>query len=131
MSDRTSLISQLTVNLASHTGFNVSNNLPYNNNGEPLYNTNKKTVYVGEADQTVIELVPTLRPGLVQATAYSIPAYVTVDAKTLPSDMNTVVANCLSAISVIANTYVKEASVTTEITDDYITYSFEYNFSKI
>jgi len=55
----------------------------------------------------------------------------TVDAKNQPGDISNVVASILSANSVITNTIDNSAGVTTEIENDAITYTFEFNFITI
>jgi len=44
------------------------------------------------------------------------------------NDINTVVANLLIARNVITGTISSESDYETEITDDVITYTLEYNF---
>ena len=55
----------------------------------------------------------------------------TVDAKNQPSDISSVVANVASANSVITASIDSSVDITTEIEDDYVTYTFEFNFITI
>jgi hypothetical protein len=54
-----------------------------------------------------------------------------VDAKNQPGDIANVVANIINANSVITATVNNSTVSTTEITDDVITYTFEFNFITI
>ena len=51
MSIRDELLTQLNTNLATHTAFSVSSELPFNSAGEALYTKNMKTVYLDEDQQ--------------------------------------------------------------------------------
>lgn len=131
MSKRSDLITQITTNLAAHTDFSVSQELPFDSGGIPLYNKNLKTVYVDEQEIAVEELYSTLDQGVVNETTTTINAYLSVDAKNQLSDINTVVANLLVARNVIANTIDSSSDYETAIAEDVITYTFEYNFTTV
>lgn len=128
---RDDLISQITTNLASYTAFNVVSDLPYDSSGTPLYQKNFKTVYIDEQEDTKTQLYRTLDQGEVFQTDTVVNAYVTVDAKNQPSDIDNVITGILNAKSVVTNTQLNEATYETEIEDDYITYTFEYNFTNV
>ena len=128
MSKRSDLITQITTNLAAHTDFTVSEELPFDSGGIPLYDKNLKTVYVDEQEIAVEELYSTLDQGVVNQTTTTVNAYLSVDAKNQLSDIDTVVANLLIARNVITGTVTSESNYETEITDDVITYTLEYNF---
>jgi len=131
MSKRSDLITQITTNLAAHTDFTVSQELPFDSGGIPLYNKNLKTVYVDEQEIAVEELYSTLDQGVVNETTTTINAYLSVDAKNQLSDINTVVANLLVARNVIAGTIDSTSDYETAIAEDVITYTFEYNFTTV
>ena len=73
MSKRSSLITQITTNLAAHSNVSISSDLPYDSAGEPLYNKNMNVVYVGEQEITVDELYATLDQGSVLQTTTTVP----------------------------------------------------------
>jgi len=127
MTIRSDLLTQLGTNLAAHTGFKVSDELPFDSAGTPLYEKNMKTVYVSEAAKDIVEHVPLLT-GEIMQTETSVTAYLTTDAKNQPSDIDTVTANVLSARTAVSNTFDSSSSVEIDIEDDKITYTFEYNF---
>jgi len=131
MSIRSDLLTQITTNLASHTNVRVSDELPFNTSGNPLYLQNKKFVYVDEQELNVEQLYRTLDQSNVNTTVTTVNAYLSVDAKNQLSDINTVVANILSARNTITGTIDSTSDYETDIEDDVITYTFEYNFTTI
>jgi hypothetical protein len=122
---------KITTDLASYTAFKVSSELPFDSNGIPLYAKNMKTVYVDDAEESKVQLYRTLDQGEVYQTETTVNAFLCVDAKNQPSDIDTVIANILGARDAITGTQSNESSVTSEIEDDVITYTFEYNITKI
>ena len=128
MSKRTDLIGRITTNLSGHTNFSISSELPFESGGNPLYSTNMNTVYVDEQQIRVDELYDTLDGNEVNTTTTTINAYFATDAKEQFDDIDTVVANLLVARNVITGTVENTSNYETEIADDVITYTFEYNF---
>lgn len=128
MAIRDDLITQITTNIAAHSNVTISQELPFDQSGIPLYNKNMGTIYVDEQDITVEQLYRTLDQSNVNQTTTTVNAYLSVDAKNEYSDIDTVVANLLIARNTIANTIDSNSDYETEITDDVITYTFEYNF---
>lgn len=128
MAIRDDLITQITTNIAAHSNVSISQELPFDQSGVPLYNRNLTTIYVSEQDITVEQLYRTLDQSNVNQTSTTVNAYLSVDAKNEYSDIDTVVANLLIARNTVANTIDSSSDYETEITDDVITYTFEYNF---
>jgi hypothetical protein len=128
MSKRTDLIGRITTNIAAHSNVSISSDLPFDSAGEPLYNKNMNVVYVGEQEIAVEELYGTLDQNSVFQTTTTIPAYLSLDAKNPFSDLDTIVANLLVARNVITSTIESSSDYETEISEDVITYTFEYNF---
>jgi|DEB0MinimDraft_6_1074348.scaffolds.fasta_scaffold14022_2 hypothetical protein len=112
-------------------GFKVSDELPFTASGEPLYVKNKKTVYVDDDVEGRVQLYRTLDQGSVYATETTVTAYLTVDAKNQPGIIDTVITLILDAKDVITGAQIVESTVTSEIEEDYVTYSFEYNITKL
>lgn len=131
MSIRDELLTQLNINLAAHTAFSVSSELPFNSAGDALYLKNMKTVYLDEDQLEITQHVPVLNANKIMQTETTVNAYLVTDAKNQPSDIDTVIANVLIARTAITNIIDTNSSVETEIDDDRITYTFEYNFLKI
>ena len=130
MSIRTDIISQITTNISSYTAFKVANELPFDSGGNPLYLKNKKTVYIDKEQEEKQQLYRTLDQGDVYNTETFVNAYLCVDAKNEPSDIQNVLAGILDARSVVTQTQLNEVNVETDIEDDVITYTFEYNIIK-
>ena len=131
MSIRDELLTQLNTNLVTHTAFTVRSELPFNSAGEALYLKNMKTVYLDEDQLEVTQHVPVLNANKIMQTETTVNGYLVTDAKNQPSDIDTVIANVLVARTAISNIIDASSSVETEIDDDRITYTFEYNFLKI
>jgi len=128
MSKRSDLITQITTNLSGHSTFVLSEELPFESGGTPLFEKNMNTVYVDEEELLVEQLYRTLDQGNVNQTTTTINAYLSTDAKNQLSDINTVVANLLIARNAVTSVTDSNSDYETEITDDVITYTFEYNF---
>jgi len=128
MSKRSDLISQITTNLSGQSNISISSELPFDSGGNPLYEKNMNTVYVDEQELNVEQLYRTLDQGDVNQTTTTINAYFSTDAKNQFNNIDTVVANLLIARNVVTNVLDKNSDYETEITDDVITYTFEYNF---
>ncbi|MDA7807348.1 hypothetical protein N8955_01290 [bacterium] len=126
---RTSLITQLTTNLNS-SNVGVSSELPFTSGGDTLYDKNMKTLYVDEENISQDTLYETLDRNNININSSVVSAYLTLDAKTQLSDINSIVSNVLTAKSVITNTMRSESDYETEMTLDKITYTFEFRFDK-
>lgn len=131
MSIRSELLTQITTNLAAFPNIRVKTELPWNTSGNPLYIQNMKMVYVDEEQIDVEQLYRTLDQNNVNTTVTTVNAYLAVDAKNQLADINTVVANILSARNVVSSTLDSASDYETEIEDDVITYTFEYTFTTI
>ena len=128
MTVRSDLINQITTNLSGQSNISISEELPFDSGGTPLYEKNPNVVYVDEEQLTVEQLYRTLDQGNVNQTTTTVNAYLSTDAKNQFNDINTVVANLLIARNVVTNVTDSNSDYETEITDDVITYTFEYNF---
>ena len=129
MSKRSDLITQISTNLAFTSNVTVNTTeLPFESGGTPLYLNNMNTVYVDEQKIEEDQLYKTLDQGTVTETTTTINAYLSTDAKESFSDIETVVANLLLASNAITGTVNTTSDYETAITDDVITYTFEYNF---
>jgi hypothetical protein len=126
---RAQLLSYLTTATSTAT-IKVVSELPWNTAGEPLYLKNMKKMYL---DQTQVEqttLIPTLNGGDVYQDDLTVTGYFAVDAKNLPSGLDSAITTILSARDKIgvAN-FGSEADYTTDIQDDVIVYTVEYRLN--
>lgn len=127
MAFRDTLITNLA-NTLTGSNVSVSSELPWNNSGTPLYINNKKKLYIDEDNIAKTELFPVLDNNDVFQTETTVQAFVTVDAKTQPGDMDTIVSTILAGKDGITGQTIRECEVNTEIETDYITYTFDYRF---
>tara|TARA_R100000995_G_scaffold79480_1_gene50560 strand:- start:26 stop:421 length:396 start_codon:yes stop_codon:yes gene_type:complete len=127
---RTSLLSQITTNIAG-SNISVSSELPFTASGQSLYLKNMKHFYMDEEQDEREQVLKTLDGFELEQTTISLEGYMSVDAKNQPGDIANVVANIMNANSVITGTVSNDTSVTTELEDDVITYTFEFNFITI
>lgn len=130
MAIRDTLIANVTTAI-SGTGFFISSELPWTSGGELLYNKNMKTIYFSEEQKSVEQFIQTLDSNDVENDTISLTAYVTVDAKTQPTNTSNVITSLVSAKGAVANVYDISAEVTNSIEVDKITYSVEYVFNQI
>lgn len=131
MSKRSDLITQITTNLSGHNDISISQELPFDSGGNPLYEKNPNVVYVDEQEIAVEQLYRTLDQGNVNLSTTTINAYLSTDAKNQLTDITTVVSNLLIARNVVTNVTESNSDYDSDIEDDTITYTFEYTFTTI
>jgi len=127
MAIRDDILSNVTTQLNS-TSVGVSTELPWNSGGTPLYNKNKKKFYLSEESQDIITLQPTIDETDVFQKEVTMIGYISVDAKTQPSDIDQVVARVINSRLSIADNYIRECNMTTNIDNDLINYEFNFRF---
>jgi hypothetical protein len=71
--------------------FSVSDELPYDKDGQPLHFSNYKKIYVDNPSTAQEGLLNTLDGGSIVNETTTLTAYLVVDAKTLPTNYGTVV----------------------------------------
>jgi len=130
MSTRSDLLTQITTNIAG-SNISVSSELPFTASGKTLYLKNMKHFYLDEEQDDREQVLKTLDGFELEQTTITLDGYMSVDAKNQPGDIANVVANIMNANSVITGTVNNTTVSTTEITDDVITYTFEFNFITI
>ena len=131
MSIRDDIKSQIETNLTPYPKYKVSSELPFTVSGDALYLKNKKTVYLDEQEDAKVQLYRTLDQGEVYQTETFLQVYLSTDAKNQTSDIDSVVNAILDAKSAITGTQINESSYESDIEDDTITYTFEYNITKL
>lgn len=113
--------------------FTTSQELPWAENGNPLYLKNLKKVYVGEDEVTVEPLVTTLNADNIHTETTSVRAYVACDAKQTPPNYNDVIATMKEARLVVTDEGIRrrECIVTRDFVNDVIVTELEYRFTKL
>ena len=127
MTIRNTLLGNVTTAVTG-SSIGVSTELPFTASGQQLHIKNKKTFYLGEANQDVTTLFATIDRNDVFQTETSLTGFIAVDAKNIPTDMETVVNSVLLSRQSIDNQSVNECSVTIDIQDDILIYTFQYRF---
>jgi len=131
MAIRDTLLADLEVALSS-SNVTTSSELPFTAAGVPLYTKNMKKLYVDYDRTAFTEMFNTLNPSNdVPQREITVNAYFTVDAKNLPSDIDTVVSTVLNSRLSVSNCHVRDCSLTNLIAEDHLTYTFEFRFLTI
>lgn len=129
---RSGLLSYLTTALASNTAVKCASELPWDQNGQPLYLKNLKKLYL---DQEYVEedyMIETLDGSDIYEDNVTVNAYFAVDAKNPPSALDAAVSTILAAK---ANTGVvnhgTQCDYTVDKQEDVMIYTFEFRINTI
>ena len=115
------------------TNFGYSSELPWDASGQPLYLKNMKKIYVDRPQTAQEPLFETLDgTGIVNETT-TVSAYVTTDAKNLPTDYDTMVTTLKAAKLEDNSTGWRQrlTNVSTEFEGDVLVTQFTFNFTKV
>lgn len=128
---RTELLSAITSATSTLTQFAVSSELPWEQNGTPLYRKNMKKIYVDRARLEQTTLIPTLNGGEVFQNDLISEVYLAVDAKNPPSQLDSVITKILSAkeSTGIVN-FGTESDYTVDKQEDVMIYTFEFRLNQ-
>ena len=127
---RTELLSAITTAVSTLTQFAVATELPWEQNGTPLYLKNMKKIYVDRPKQEETMLIPTLNGGEVFQDDLIAEVYVAVDAKNTPSQLDNLITKILGAkytINVI--NFGSESDYTVDKQEDVLIYTFEFRLN--
>lgn len=131
MAIRDDLLVALTSRLAAYNNFKVSTEFPYQVDGtQPLYLKNLRTVYADQGQPEVVDLFRTLNYDVLDITTTTVNVYFAHDAKNAPVNTANVITACLLAKNNV-NCIDSTVSVETEMENDVLTYTFEYNFTTV
>lgn len=128
---RTELKTAVTTAISTLTQFAVSSELPWSQNGTPLFRKNMKKVYVDNVRVEETTLIPTLNGGDVFQEDLITNVYLAVDAKNPPSQLDSAIAKilaCKSAINVV--NFGSESDYTVEMDEDVLVYTFEFRLNQ-
>lgn len=128
---RTEILGYFTDNPVS--GYTLTQELPWDTNGVPLYLKNFKRIYV-DSDQVVQEpLIDVLNGTGIVDEITTVRVYVTTDAKTQPSNYATMVSTFKNARLDTAITGVTQRAtqVSTAFENDAQVTEFEFSFRKL
>ena len=127
---RTELLSAITTAVSTLTQFAVATELPWEQNGTPLYLKNMKKIYVDRPKQEETMLIPTLNGNEVFQDDLIAEVYVAVDAKNTPSQLDNLITKILSAKSTInVVNFGSESDYTVDKQEDVLIYTFEFRLN--
>jgi len=129
---RQPLLSAITTATSTLTQFAVSQELPWEQNGMPLHRKNMKKIYVDRTTQVQNTIIPTLDNVNVLINDLTCLAYVCVDAKNPPSQLDNLINNILACKdrTGIVN-FEAESDYTLDKTEDVLTYTFEFRLNTL
>ena len=124
------LLDYLTTNLTG--SIKPSQELPYEEGGNPLYYKNSRRVYLDEPYTEMDELIGTL-DGDINQKITIIRGYLVVDAKNRNADLDAALSTLAAAkdVATITTSFRKEFDYTTTLDADRLLYEFEYRFYTI
>lgn len=114
--------------------FILSQELPWTDSGTELYLKNVKRIYVDVTRYNTEPLIQTLDGMSINSDISTVGLYFSADAKQLPSNYDTVVADLRQAKDIELSTqgnFRRECDVTTEFQNDLLVTQFEYRFTKL
>jgi hypothetical protein len=128
---RTELLSAITSAVSTLTQFAVSQELPWEQNGTPLYRKNMKKIYVDRERVEQTTLIPTLNGNEVFQNDLISEVYLAVDAKNTPSQLDSVISKILSAKTTInVVNFGSESDYTVDKDEDVLIYTFEFRINQ-
>lgn len=130
MAIRDTLLANISASLVGNS-VSTSSELPFISGGIALYEKNMKKLYLDSDQNNRVELFSTLDYNDVFQQEITVNAYLTVDAKNQPADLQTVIDKIVVSRLSVADAYLRECGVTNEYTEDRITYTFEFRFLTI
>jgi len=129
---RSLILTYLEANKPS--GFGVSQNLPFDQNGSALYLQNLKTLYVDNPSTEQEPLIDTLDDCSIVSETTIVNVYVVTDAKTLPSNYDAMVTAVkgVKTDTTITGYTEKRVNVSTSYANgDQLVTQFELRFTNI
>lgn len=129
---RSLILTYLETNKPS--GFGVSQNLPFDQNGSALYLQNLKTLYVDNPTTEQEPLIDTLDTTRIVSETTIVNVYVVTDAKTLPTDYATLVTTVKGVrnLSTITGYTEQRCNVSTSYANgDQLVTQFEFRYTNI
>ena len=117
----------------SVTGFTASTELPYDKDGNPLYQNNTKILYVDLPQTTQDPLIDTLNGTGISQETTTVSVFVSTDAKQLPTGYTSLV-NAIKAIRLDASIQgftQRSTAVSTSYAADRLITEFEFNFTQL
>ncbi len=124
---RTELLSAITTAISTLTQFAVSQELPWEQNGIPLFIKNMKKIYVDQEQMQETVLIETLDARDLFEDEYTCQVYFSVDSKNPPSQTDLLVSNilgCKDNLGIV--NHGSESDYTLEKQEDRLIYTIEF-----
>lgn len=129
---RSTLLAALTTSLSTNTAITVSQELPWEQNGQPLYLKNLKKLYLDYPRKEESVLIETLDDCEVIQNDIIVNAYAAVDAKNPPAQLDLAISKILDAKdSTGVINFGTESDYTTEEIEDVLVLTFEYRINTV
>ena len=129
---RNQLVSAITSATSTLTQFAVALELPWEQNGTPLFRKNMKRIYVDRDNLEESTLIPTLDGVDIMQNDLIVNAYLAVDAKTIPSQLDNAISKILNAKnSITIVNFGLESDYIVEKDEDVLVYTFEFRMNTI
>jgi hypothetical protein len=129
---RTEILAAITSATSTLTQIAVSTELPWSQNGTPLFRKNMKKIYVDNSRVEQTTLIPTLAGTDVYQNDLITEVYLAVDAKNPPSQLDSAINYILaSKASTGVDNFGNESDYTVDKDEDVLIYTFEFRFNTI
>jgi hypothetical protein len=128
---RSQLLNAITTATSTLTQFAVSTELPWSQNGTPLFRKNLKKIYVDQSNQAQTTLIPTLNGGEVFQNDLTTLVYVACDAKNPPSQLDNLITKILGAKdSTGVINFGTESDYTIDKDEDVLIYTIQFRVNQ-
>lgn len=114
-------------------GITLSQELPFDANGVPLFTKNPKKIYVDQEQVTTEPFISVMSGRNINLETTVVVAYFSTDAKQLPAEYNSTLAYLRNTNAMDADNqyYRRQSNVTTEFRNDLLITSVELQFALI
>lgn len=114
-------------------GFLLTQELPWTQDGAPLYLKNLKKIYVGVMERTQDTIVSTLNGLYISADINTVSIYFACDAKQLPSNYDTLIDDLsgVKGITTIDGVYRRDIEISTSMESDLLVTQLQVRFTKL
>lgn len=129
---RSELLTAITTAISTLTQFAVSQELPWEQNGQSLFRKNMKKIYVDRTTQVESTLIPTLDHSNIHTDELTTQAFVSVDAKNPPSQLDSLISAvlaCRDRTGIVNIT--ADSDYTLDKTEDVLTVNFEFRLNTL
>jgi hypothetical protein len=129
---RQQLLQAITTATSTLTQFGVSLEMPWEQNGAPLFRKNLKKVYVDNSYKEENTIIPTLDNANVIEDRLVCNAYLACDAKNPPSQLDQLISNilaCKDRTGII--NFITESDYTMDKQEDVLIYTFEFRLQQL